>query len=368
MSSLSEEDRRALDINRRIDEMAAKDHETAMDRVRLLLLGAGESGKSTVFKQMRLLYGTDFTEEEQEYYKYVIHMNIVDMMKALVDGWELFYIKDHPEAPHSFLESMSPQLAQALMTIRGNAGVDDQLMSLDVAAAVKFLWQSSEIQTVWMRRSQLQVVETTSKFLDKLDEVCSFTYRPTRDDILLARVRTTGIVETRYKIDKNVFEMYDVGGQKNERKKWIHAFEGVNAVIFVAALSEYDQTLFEDTSVNRMVDALELFEEIANLPYFENTSMILFLNKSDLFMEKIGRVPIGSVQAFRDYDEKALPPNSYEDGWKYFRDQFLARSRGTKHVYYYLTCATDTNMVAVVFEICKETIIRENLERNGFVE
>lgn len=50
-----------------------------------------------------------------------------------------------------------------------------------------------------------------------------------------------------------MFEMYDVGGQRNERKKWINCFEGVTAVIFVAALSEYDQCLFEDSTVNRMV-------------------------------------------------------------------------------------------------------------------
>ena len=57
----------------------------------------------------------------------------------------------------------------------------------------------------------------------------------------------------KYVIDNTPFEMYDVGGQRNERKKWIHCFEGVDAVIFVAAISEYDQKLFEDSTTNRMV-------------------------------------------------------------------------------------------------------------------
>ena len=86
--------------------------------------------------------------------------------------------------------------------------------------------------------------------------------------------------------------MYDVGGQRNERKKWIHCFEGVTAVIFVAAISEYDQTLFEADSVNRMVEALDLFEEICGIPYFVDSSIILFLNKCDLFEEKVRTVPI----------------------------------------------------------------------------
>lgn len=62
-----------------------------------------------------------------------------------------------------------------------------------------------------------------------------------------------GICCETYNIEGVTFELYDVGGQRNERKKWINCFEGVNTILFVAALSEYDQNLFEDSSVNRMV-------------------------------------------------------------------------------------------------------------------
>lgn len=63
----------------------------------------------------------------------------------------------------------------------------------------------------------------------------------------------TGIVVDKYKIDGTTFEMYDVGGQRNERKKWIHCFDNVTAVIYVAALSEYNQGMFEDANTNRWV-------------------------------------------------------------------------------------------------------------------
>ena len=78
-------------------------------------------------------------------------------------------------------------------------------------------------------------------------------YLPNLQDILRTRVRTSGIVEEKYKIDGVDFSMYDVGGQRNERKKWIHCFDNVTAVIFVAAISEYDQVLYEDTTANRPV-------------------------------------------------------------------------------------------------------------------
>ena len=91
--------------------------------------------------------------------------------------------------------------------------------------------------------------------------------------------------------------MFDVGGQRNERKKWIHCFENVTAVIFVAAISEYDQVLYEDDTTNRMHEALELFDEICNSRWFRETSIILFLNKRDLFNEKISRVPVISASS-----------------------------------------------------------------------
>ena len=56
----------------------------------------------------------------------------------------------------------------------------------------------------------------------------------------------------KYVIDNNTsFEMCNVGCQRNERKKWIHCFEGVDAVIFVAAISEYDQKLFLKSTKKR---------------------------------------------------------------------------------------------------------------------
>ena len=49
-----------------------------------------------------------------------------------------------------------------------------------------------------------------------------------------------------------------MGGQRSERKKWIHCFEDVNAIIFIAAISEYDQVLFEDeTTVSRAESVLQ---------------------------------------------------------------------------------------------------------------
>lgn len=112
--------------------------------------------------------------------------------------------------------------------------------------------------------------------------------------------------------------MFDVGGQRSERKKWIHCFENVTSIIFCVALSEYDQVLLEESNQvrsaprvisvrsadkvvlqNRMMESLVLFDSVVNSRWFMRTSIILFLNKVDLFKEKLGRSPLGNY--FPDY-------------------------------------------------------------------
>merc|ERR1711972_640494 len=124
-------------------------------------------------------------------------------------------------------------------------------------------------------------------FWDAVDRIAESSFIPNDNDILLVRYRTTGVIEQKFGIRVTSFHIFDVGGQKSERKKWIHCFEDVTAVIFVASLSCYDEVMFEDQEKNSMVDQLELFDKIVNEPYFGKTSVILFLNKKDLFAERL---------------------------------------------------------------------------------
>ena len=103
---------------------------------------------------------------------------------------------------------------------------------------------------------------------------------PPVQDVLRARVRTTGIIETTFRYKELIYRMFDVGGQRSERRKWIHCFNDVTAVIFVAALSGYDMKLFEDQETNRIHESLTLFDAICNNHFFINTAIILFLNKT----------------------------------------------------------------------------------------
>jgi guanine nucleotide-binding protein G(i) subunit alpha len=177
----------------------------------------------------------------------------------------------------------------------------------EVAADIKTLWQDPAFKEVY-DTELIPIEDSTPYFFEdsNLDRISSADYIPTTDDVLRVRVKTTGISEITFTIADVNFRMVDVGGQRSERRKWIHCFQDVTAVIFFVAMSEYNQFLIEDASVNRMHESIALFDEIVNSRWFEKSSIILFLNKSDLFKEKIQKVDLKVL--FEDYNGNLISP------------------------------------------------------------
>ncbi len=166
---------------------------------------------------------------------------------------------------------------------------------------------------------------------------------PNDQDVLRSRVKTTGITETTFIIGELTYRMFDVGGQRSERKKWIHCFENVTTILFLVAISEYDQLLFEDETVNRMQEALTLFDSICNSRWFIKTSIILFLNKIDRFKEKLPVSPMKNY--FPDYEGG----DDYGAACDYILNRFVSLNQHeSKQIYTHFTCATDTTQIRFV--------------------
>ena len=163
---------------------------------------------------------------------------------------------------------------------------------------------SFNFQHCFSRSREYQLNDSAAYYLNQLDRIASPHYVPSQQDVLRTRVKTTGIIETQFNFKGLHFKMFDVGGQRSERKKWIHCFEGVTAIIFCVALSGYDLVLAEDEEMNRMMESMKLFDSICNNKWFVETSIILFLNKKDLFEEKIRHSPL--TICFPEYKGKAF--------------------------------------------------------------
>jgi len=368
-SSASEEDARTAKIEKKMKMDAAKEAE----RIKLLLLGAGESGKSTIFKQMRILYGKGLhtSPDENERWKMTVYNNILSNFKILLDNVESF--------DDESLEKTADEVKE--LPYGQEAEIDSS-----VAEMLKALWNDPGTQRAWRRRETFQVQDALEYYLadENIDRIGADDFEANDQDILRTRVRTSGIVEESFNIDGVEFVFFDVGGQRNERKKWIHAFDNVTAVIFVAAINEYNQVLFEDYTMNRIDEAVILFDEISNSPFFTSTSMILFLNKSDLFEEKLTEVPFKIAEGrdsdrFTDYQgpeldySKPIDTNSaefkqvVEATQRYLLQLFINRNKNKKRdIYSRVTCATDTENVQLVWNAVRDIILRQNLQHSGF--
>ncbi|KAK3103179.1 hypothetical protein FSP39_017069 [Pinctada imbricata] len=349
--AVSADDKAAVERSKQIDKTLRQDGEKAAREVKLLLLGAGESGKSTIVKQMKIIHEKGYSQEECLQYKPVVYSNTIQSMMAIIRAMGQLKIEfGHPDGADD---------ARKLFQLTGNT--DEGELSPELAAIMKRMWKDPGVQDCFGRSREYQLNDSAEYYLSALDRISQPNYIPTEQDVLRTRVKTTGIVETHFTFKDLHFKMFDVGGQRSERKKWIHCFEGVTAIIFIVAMSEYDLTLVEDQEMNRMTESMKLFDSICNNKWFTDTSIILFLNKKDLFEEKIKKSPL--TICFPEFQGE----NNYEQAAAYIQLQFenLNKRKDTKEIYTHFTCATDTNNVQFVFDAVTDVIIKNNLKDCG---
>jgi len=316
--------------------------------VKLLLLGTGDSGKSTIAKQFRILYLNGYSDFERANFIPAIHSNLLYAIKELIKG----VLKFGYEVDNTLKGS-----AAILLKVSTTA-----CMTKEIGDQIKYLWNDPAIRDALKRRNELQLVEQVEYLMDKIDYYADPSYIPTIEDILRVRVRTTGIMELKFQIENLIYRVMDMGGQRSERRKWMHFFEGTNAIIYVGALNEYNLNLREDEKVNRMQESLQLFNETANNAYFETTPIILFLNKSDLFREKIKTISIRVC--FPEY----TGTDEYEESWRFICQQYFNNSSNRSRIIYpHVICATDTDTVKRIFDDVRSSLINDSLRDVGII-
>ncbi|ORX35574.1 G-protein alpha subunit [Kockovaella imperatae] len=335
-----------------IDRQLEDDMKKFKKECKILLLGSGESGKSTIVKQMKIIHQNGYSKDELLTYRMTIHKNVLECAQALIMAMRKLGVD--PEEPSNRV------FADRILEYRLEA---DPLatVSSDIITAIESLWHDPVIPSVMDRSSEFYLMDSATYFFANLRKIGSPDYVPDEADVLRARTKTTGISETRFNMGQLSIHMFDVGGQRSERKKWIHCFEAVTSIIFCVALSEYDQVLLEENGQNRMQESLVLFESVINSRWFLRTSVILFLNKIDVFKQKLPKVPL--VQYFPEYTGGA----DINKAAKYILWRFTQTNRARLSIYPHLTQATDTSNIRLVFAAVKETILQNALRDSGIL-
>ncbi|XP_019908264.2 guanine nucleotide-binding protein subunit alpha-14 isoform X2 [Esox lucius] len=301
---------------------------------------------------MRIIHGAGYSEEDKRGFTKLVYQNIFTAMHSMIRAMETLNI------PYSEAQNKDYAIMLSEMEV-------DMVNDLETShvEAIRSLWRDRGVQECYQRRREYQLSDSTKYYLSDLNRIADPSYIPTQQDILRVRVPTTGIIEYPFDMDNVIFRMVDVGGQRSERRKWIHCFENVTSIIFLVALSEYDQVLAECDNENRMEESKALFKTIITYPWFQRSSVILFLNKTDILEEKITHSHL--VNYFPEYTgPKNDPKPAREFILKMYQDQNPDKE---KTLYSHFTCATDTENIRFVFAAVKDTILRHNLKEFNLV-
>ncbi|KAL4240892.1 Guanine nucleotide-binding protein subunit alpha-13 [Mactra antiquata] len=337
---------RSENIDRQIQSWAKEEENV----IKILLLGAAESGKSTLVKQMKIIHNDGFTFDELLSFKPAVLDNLVSSMKYVLTGMGLLRV--NLEKPKNRVH------AQTILTCN-NSFDHNKNMLQEVSMALKCLWHDKGVRTAVARGYEYELNDSAIYYFENMERICSPKFIPSPRDVLRARVRTTGVIETCFQMKGCVFRLFDVGGQRSERRKWIQCFDDVKSVLYVCALSAYDMCLLEDATVNRLQESLKLFRGICNNRFFYKSSMILFLNKVDLFQDKI-RFSGRHLRYF--FPDFTGADKDVDSAARFIQHQFQQQSHlPGKVIYPHFTTATDTSNIQVVFQVVMDTILRENL-------
>ncbi|XP_030376918.1 guanine nucleotide-binding protein subunit alpha homolog [Scaptodrosophila lebanonensis] len=336
--------------SKEIDKSLERERHTFRRQVKLLLLGAGESGKSTFLKQMRIIHGVHFEAELLREYQHVIYQNVIRGMQVLLDAREKLGISwgnDGRDQDANDAKSMECNAIEAAKFI-------------EYAPLIQRLWQDRGIRRAYERRREFQISDSVSYFLDEIERLAKPDYVPTHKDILHCRKATKGVYEFCVKIQHIPFVFVDVGGQRTQRQKWTRCFDNsVTSIIFLVSSSEFDQVLAEDRKTNRLEESKNIFDTIVNNNTFKGISIILFLNKTDLLEQKV-RNPETDIRWY--YPQFNGNPHSLLDVQNFILQMFMSvRRSSTSRIYHHFTTAIDTRNINVVFNSVKDTILQRNL-------
>ncbi|GJJ15916.1 hypothetical protein Clacol_010195 [Clathrus columnatus] len=234
------------------------------------------------------------------------------------------------------------------------------------------LWNDPLVRRI-LKEYRVGMEEVSKYFLDELERVAVPNFKPTDDDILRARLKTLGVTEHVFSVRPRFlergehaptteFRIYDVGGSRSQRHAWMPFFDDVNAIVFLAPMSAFDQTLAEAPEVNRLEDTFKLWKIICSSPLLTSVSFVLLLNKVDILQQKID-----SGVRFGRYVKSYTGKNNWENVAKYLKTKFKAVQRelspAPRLFYAHITCATDTQQMIVILAAIEDLVLRRNLEQ-----
>jgi len=201
----SQDEKRQKEYSKALDRLLKEDAERAAKDVKLLLLGAGESGKSTIVKQMRIIHQHGYTKEEFEQYRPVVYSNTIQSLGAIIRAMNMLNI----QFASAEREADAQRVIEVIQRMK-----DTEPFNSELLLSMERLWADAGVQQCFLRSNEYQLNDSAQYFLDQLYRIGSSDFLPNEQDILRTRVKTTGIVEINFSFKNLNFRLFDVDGQR----------------------------------------------------------------------------------------------------------------------------------------------------------
>ena len=222
------------------------------------------SGKSTLFKHLKYMFDSLPKEEELKIIEKILKENLFSYLstfcswnKEKLDYSTEYFEKTKMEEECLLLESQNLIRSKNFEEIYN-----------------KYYLNSSTLSPPFINLISLS---------ERCEEISKEKKNINAIDALKVRVKTTGICENVIKLENYDLILFDVGGARSERRKWIHCFDQVGVVFYTANVNHFSCNLVEDENTNAMKESLTLFEELVNNQWFKNAQIYLFFTHIDMF-------------------------------------------------------------------------------------
>jgi len=330
--------------------------------LRVLILGIAACGKSTFLKQIEFI-NSEQSDKEMETFSNS-EFTPIFLQNVVTGCQELIQVCMKEDLG---MEEENMKHARFLININAvEVENTDTLFN-----KIKAVWQDKAIQKVWERKNILPLqMKNMDNLMQNLDKVRHPDFVPTREDVLMIRLRTTGVAKFNFVANKVLWEFIDVGGQKPEREKWKMVIEeGIDAVVYMAAIDEYSLLTKQDNRTN-LEFSMAVFEETMKYEQLRSIPKLLFLNKMDLF-----DTSIQTEHGWTDF-KKHFPDfhsdNLDEDTVRLATDHITSKftkllPADTFMDSVHAGCCLKIDYVTTIFETLKISVISKRLVGTGLV-
>lgn len=319
---------------------------------KILLIGPGESGKTTIWRQLKVNYCGGFDKTEKATLKPCIQINILSDMANLIS-----YMHEHGN-------SVSEDLLNSADVITSLNVTDSEELCPDVAAEIKKLWNDPMMKLNYSNATNIGIGDNADFFIESVERIASPSYVPSDEDLLKSRIKTTGKSDLDVMFNDIRVKMVDIGGQLSERKNWDKFYKGVEYLIFVIPLSDFNQQMYEESSMLRTNDTRELFEKTAN-EIFGSTPIFLVFNKLDMFERKLREFPDMFRKAYPGFEGDT---NNTSECVEFVRKEFLSKLNPDREpaaaVQTITISAMETSDIQKLFQTVAKKVVEDKNSNN----